>query len=502
MPSASTRRPETRHARIILVAMSVLVTVDHTAPTTHAQASPGAPSIEVQVDPRVELVGIIAYLADYDEYRMGRVPGYLKDIDEHFGGHRNHPVVELARRLRSSNSIGYDACMSLAVHLSTPQDLKLIRPVTDDDLSLEQRWDGTSAEDFVRKAADFAKVTAFEKFLADHEPLYAKSVSRMKGALASHAHLEWFEAFYGARPTAAFHLVLGMLNGPANYGVRFETAGGVEELYCIFGVEETDRNGDPIFESRIAATIAHEFSHSFVNHVVEANRGALEESGKLLFAASEVQMRRQAYGHWKTMLDESLVRAATIRYLEKYTTSGQARKQLDWEINNRGFLWMDELVELLADYEKSRDRYLTFESFMPRVVAFFNERAPEYAERVNRQRAKEAAHKPKVVSTAPPNGADNVDPGTDRFVVTFDRAMTPGGYSIMYVGTDGADHFPEVTGQPQYDAGGKILTLPVRLKPDWTYRFALNDEHGGAFKSREGGLLDRYEITFVTGPAR
>lgn len=33
---------------------------------------------------------------------------------------------------------------------------------------------------------------------------------------------------------------------------------------------------------------------------------------------------------------------------------------------------MEELTEVLAQYEQHRDQYPTFESFFPRIIEFFN----------------------------------------------------------------------------------------------------------------------------------
>jgi hypothetical protein len=40
-----------------------------------------------------------------------------------------------------------------------------------------------------------------------------------------------------------------------------------------------------------------------------------------------------------------------------------------------GFRWMDELCLLLSQYETQRDRYSTFEAFLPRAANFFRTHA-------------------------------------------------------------------------------------------------------------------------------
>ena len=50
--------------------------------STSAADPPAAPSIEVTVDPRVELVSIIFRLAGHQEYNQGRVDSYTDDVEQ------------------------------------------------------------------------------------------------------------------------------------------------------------------------------------------------------------------------------------------------------------------------------------------------------------------------------------------------------------------------------------------------------------------------------------
>ena len=47
---------------------------------------------------------------------------------------------------------------------------------------------------------------------------------------------------------------------------------------------------------------------------------------------------------------------------------------LNDEVEN-GFVWTEELGELLREFESNRDKYPTFESFFPEVVTLLNEYA-------------------------------------------------------------------------------------------------------------------------------
>ncbi|WP_367866679.1 DUF4932 domain-containing protein [Pedobacter sp. WC2423] len=120
-----------------------------------------------------------------------------------------------------------------------------------------------------------------------------------------------------------------------------------------------------------------QFNHSFVNHILEedGNDKLLEASGKILLDSQQIEMKRQAYEDWQSVINESVVRACVVRYLIDHQSDDQVVKAEVLEQQNKGFLWTKELVTLLGKYESSRDRYPTFKSFYPEIIAFFNQTA-------------------------------------------------------------------------------------------------------------------------------
>jgi hypothetical protein len=100
------------------------------------------------------------------------------------------------------------------------------------------------------------------------------------------------------------------------------------------------------------------------------------------------------------MIDESLVRAAVARYILAH----QGAKAADQEIINQlkaEFLWTDDLFALFDEYEKSRDRYPTFESFFPKITEHFTQAASHVDVKI----AQFEAVRPKVISMTPINGS-------------------------------------------------------------------------------------------------
>lgn len=336
-------------------------------------------SLRVAVDPRVELLSLIFCLAGNPEYNQGRVQSYTDDVEQQFDGFRDHAVVQIARKLRSARGVSYDACMSMAVHLSDAYQLQPIIPLHPWPEGLDQRWTAESVTNFLAAARQFVKDTAFKEFIERHQSLYDTTTARMKALMDKERHLQWFQDYFGERPQATFTVALGLLNGGCCYGPHCRDAAAKEELFCVLGVWRTDAQGLPEFTRDMLGTVVHEFCHSYANGVIYRHYTELKPAGDKLFRGVSDKMRSQAYGNAQTMLCESLVRACVVRYLLHYEGAEAAQREIR-DQKKHGFLWIEELSNQLADYEAHRDRYPTLETFSPRLVSFFK----EYVEQATR----------------------------------------------------------------------------------------------------------------------
>lgn len=353
--------------------------------TTRLSTAPGRekkPALQVSVDGRVELMSIIFALAGNPEYTQGRVKSYVRDAEKHFVPFKDHAVVQLTRKLRAKRGVSFDAPMSLAVHLTDAFNLKEKVPFRPRPPGLDGRWRLAEVRAFLREARRFAEQAKFRKFFETHRGLYDQAAGRLKATMARHGHLEWFDRFFGKRPGANFSIFLGMLNGPNCYGASLRT-GRKLEMYCVLGVWRCDKRGIPEFPKSVLPTVVHEFSHSYVNPLADRHSADFKKAGKRIFERVKDIMKRQAYAHWHTVVKESIVRACVVRY--RLANEGAlAAMGETWKQHRLGFVWTGELSRLLAEYETQRDKYPTFEAFMPRIVKFFN----EYADRAPASRPK------------------------------------------------------------------------------------------------------------------
>jgi hypothetical protein len=342
---------------------------------TVAQSRPASaesrPTLQPHVDRRVELLSIVFRLAGNEEYNQDRYKGYVEAIHSHFEPHKDHPAVAFARKVAAENSVGFDAVMSMAVHLSNPPALEPVIPFT--AAVPESRWGAEKAGEFALLLRQFYRDAGCEAFFNDNQPVYEAAVQNFRQVLGK-VDTHWYKTFYGKAPEGAFNVVIGLGNGGGNYGPKVVLPDGHEEIYAIMGTWATDRAGGPVYpEKDVLPIIIHEFNHSFANSLIDHHELQLRAAGEKIFGQVAQKMRPQAYGTWKTMMYEALVRACVIRYMLGQKAAPTEVEAMIAEEEEKGFLRMGDLVRLLDEYEKDRRQYHDLESFMPRLVKFYEQ---------------------------------------------------------------------------------------------------------------------------------
>jgi len=328
-----------------------------------------ANEITVGYNENVELMSIMSRLAGLKEYCYEEAGNYDRDIDSVFASFKRHPAVVFLQEIHKKYHCSYDAIMSMALRLN--RDNSAYHIVEEDSDGLDSRWKEVDKSEFTRLVTKFYNDTRFEIFFSNHKAFYDKCIEDYKAIVMKDLNIGWYGQFYGLPPSRDFRVIIAFVNGKNNYGVKRKLRGHREEVFNVQGYF-VDKAGKLGYNKNHQALLIHEFNHSFINYLlVDMNKLKMQEAGQYLFKTVAWSMRGQNYGEWITMINESLVRAAVIRYL---IYNGANKKEvedyLSYEISH-GFRWMPELVGLLGMYEKKRAVYPTFESFYPKIIDFF-----------------------------------------------------------------------------------------------------------------------------------
>ena len=442
-----------------------------------------------QVDERIELLSIVFRLAGNPEYNMITLPAYSGDIDRYFAPYKEHAAVRMAQSLVRKKGVSFDAVMSMAISLSQPGELKPLVVFT--AAIPEKRWGVEGAEKFLPLLRDFYRDSKFAEFYAAHEAMYRMAETRFATTLGA-VDFGWYSRFYGKEPDLTYHLMLGMNNGGGNYGPRLVHDDGALELFSIIGCWTHDDAGNPTYppDQGYLSTIIHEFNHSFVNPAVDEHWKAFS-GAEPIFAVVASKMKLMAYDNAKTMVDESLVRAAVIVYFQDSGEDSRKNLRRIREEQRNGFFWMDTLVDKLKQYETQRTQYAKFSSYMPQIGVFYRDLAPHVTEGAAAFEAK-SAH---VVGMEPfVNHAQDVDASVKTIKIVVDKPLDPNAGSSISYGNGGSKAYP-IKGKPEFADGGIHILLPVELKPNQAYSFVLT---GYAFMTPDGYPLANYTVEFKT----
>ncbi len=444
-------------------------------------------TVTVTVNEQVELATVVARLAGFEEFVNHNFKSYAESVDNHFGKYRDHELIKFAQKLRETNRIAFSQYLSLPAHLNADYTQKVVftESVPHKDFGRK------NAEEFVRLLRKFYQDAECEKFFKDHAAMFRAAEQRYQ-EVVNKIDFPWFEKFYGERPDGTFMVNIGLLAGGGNFGEKVIYPNNKKESIAIMGVTAADEKGVPIFSAEAELpVIIHEFNHSFINYLVDDNPKPFQVSCEIIYKLVAEKMKRQAYGGWQTPLNESLVRAAVIRYLFEHQGIEEANAEI---INEKasGFVWMDELFTLLGTYENNRERYSTLRSFMPVLAGYHI----DLAKRIDDKVARFEESKPKIIAIEEfKNEAQGVDPNTAQLTFIFERPMKKRKGISMDYGKNGEAGFPELRKGTAYSEDGMKFTLPVKLKPDWEYEFVV---YGNSFTSKDGYPAQNYMVKFKT----
>jgi hypothetical protein len=225
--------------------------------TRVATAQAPAQSIDVRVDPRVELIAIVSRLAGRSEYNMTRVPRWSTAVDEYFAPYRDHPAVAMTRRL----GFGFFIPMNLAIHLTLPTELAERTPFAT-STSLHRRWTTypDSTRVYIELLRAFARDARFADFVAANRPLVDSASVRLR-RVANGIDRTWIDRFWGGPAAMDFILVAGLTNGGRvmDRNTRHRLADQRHTRSSAFFT--TDAQGFPFYDNSDVSTVLHEMNH-------------------------------------------------------------------------------------------------------------------------------------------------------------------------------------------------------------------------------------------------
>lgn len=444
-------------------------------------------TISTSVDERVELMSIVFRIAGAPEYSKTAIEKYSRQIDQYFNQYLNNELINFTKDLIKKNELGYDAVISLALHLKIEKGSIFLNQDLDKQL-LDKRW-RKDTDKFVSLLNVFYTASNFHQFYFENKGLYSLTEKKFSKYLST-ININWFQEFYGQEAKDSFNIILILAAGSGNYGVKIKYHTGQEVNYAIICTRATDSIGVPEYDLKeILGTTIHEFNHSYCNPLIDRYYLQFENSAKQCYKLVRKKMESMAYGEPKIMVYESFVRATSIMYeIKKGINEKEISKQIHRE-QFRGFIWMDELVNLLKIYETERTVYPSLDTYMPIIIEKIN--ALDHKKIAENVYCKGSA---EILKYSIPTESIDVDPKTEELRVYFSMPMS-GGFGLSQ-GKGGQKSYPEISFVKWNDDTHTELIISFKLQPDKFYSI----EFSSSFNLDENycEMSKSYRLNFKT----
>jgi len=318
--------------------------------------------VSITVDPRMELLAVVQHFSSWAP--GGHIKSkttYKDDIDHYFEGFKDHPAIACVESLVSAG-FTHDAPVAFMLYHSDPPELVQKNPYS--DYLIGRARDEENLIEFADALRDFALKTNFMQFFQAHEALYDTLIAEVKSLLEGKAYIQVLEDFYGESRNSYDVILPPLFAG--GYGITIKSKKGYD-IYGVIGpCSLRDKRVTFACLGYLESIILHEWSHSFVNPLVDQNLDRFKES-IALFEPIKGMMRNQAYPSWRISLYEHIVRACEIHIRANLYEDFKKDKPLRHQ-EGKGFWYISYVDSLLDVYETQRKQYPTFSQFVP-VIA-------------------------------------------------------------------------------------------------------------------------------------
>lgn len=310
--------------------------------------------ISLKIDPKIESTYLIAQMIS-DETGYGvyfTEEEYVTDQIERFSEYKDHEVFSILKKM-INQGFSYDAISGVLHYYD--DDLELLDKVLLDEEIMERAGGKEQVREFLDALYDFRKVSKYDEYFVQNKPYYEGLLKRAKKHIEESNMEQIYLEYYGESLGDVVIVITPVC--PMGFGNRIEFE-NKKVLMPTLNVS--------LHEEKYISFLLHEISHSYVNPQTDLR---LEEvnSLKALFEPIKSSMGRQAYNNWEVCLNEHIVRANVILMIEDLYGEFAIEKKADY-IENRDFIYLDNVLSSLEEYLENREEYPTFYRYYDTII--------------------------------------------------------------------------------------------------------------------------------------
>ncbi len=318
--------------------------------------SKGNEIVEVRVDPRVEALAIVQFLAD----RLEAYPSsYQRAVVKHFRPYEDHAAVKLVKEMMNIDSlpkgIHSESCM-MALYLK--QNGKGLHRMNKEDSSIYSRYYGYErVQKLLKLLPDFMRESDFNRFRQKMKPYYERWEKQMKAFLKGHDWIDPFDKLFGTK--SRISVILNPLKKVQSaHASRTRSYIDKDTIRFSYSYREAGPKDSIVFRKdkrKMKELLWHEGTHFVLgNGTFVRFKDSLQLFAHQFDSCRSRIQKRFRYGKWLRYLDEGLAYATTLYLMKKEAPERFAHQKLLMKYN--GFAHTEQFLDLLERFEALKQK--------------------------------------------------------------------------------------------------------------------------------------------------
>lgn len=421
--------------------------------------------INIVLDERIELMGVILRLSDAEEYLYDDIAIYSDAEIKYFEEYKNHPLVDYTKKLKNNKGFTCDDFMEIIVSSEIVKGkIRLRKNINISNFN--KNWNNTDITRYVSLLNKFYRETHFKSFFESNDMKQIRKIAEenFSNSVTDKIDFDWFKKFFGFLPDKKNRIILSLSNRRNNFVLEIVNNNGSKEFYAVIGSWMKDKKGFPVYDdnrngSVVRRVVVRNICISFCNDIVEEYKNELLPNAVVFYNLIKGGQQKPPYDTPVEFLNQILSRAFYIQYCKDtkeliYSEEYEIAKEID-----KGFIYMPELINALEQYNADRITYNTFKDFVPEIVKVHNALDPQ-------QKYNDVEEqKPIMLGTNIENNSYDINHNIERITLRFNRPMDVRCCGII----NGNEVTPEFINS-EWNEEGTEWTIFVKLNPDTKYQ--------------------------------
>ena len=316
--------------------------------------------ITISIDYKVELIGLLITLSNEKELYPSKFnfnetnDSYIRELEETFSYIRNHKTVQKFFYLKEKYYLHYEKPIELALSLDDNFEFK--------DESNYKFKDNEEIKLFCKELKELCEEINFQNFYETHKETYMSWIETISPTYSEYNAKEAIISYCGEQyKDYKFYTNLIPFETNGGYGILLKG----EAHNCLRARRKAKDNNLFYIENSTTYlfTSIHEYLHSIINPITTKYNIFNYETDYLYDKKNPLP----GYGNDYCMINETIIRAMTIRIFNILTGINKDEEELDAD-ESYGFKYIRIVYYKLKEYENNRNKYVDIEMFYVEIA--------------------------------------------------------------------------------------------------------------------------------------